>query len=274
MEYLRAFMLGRTGWSRFGALILISGAFGMFRRDILVEVGGLDADSIGEDFELVMRIHRHLMDERRSYHVEFVAEPISWTEVPVTAGVLRSQRRRWHRGLWETLWKYRGMVGNPRYGRVGLVALPYYWAFELFAPLLELAGLVLVVLGLAARCRRRVDAYVFLAVAYGYAVLVALAAMTVEELAFHKSTVGRTSGPRSLASIGENVGYRQLTAWWRLEGWWAGLTGRKQVWGTMTRQGFAGQTPQHGREHDQQRHAPVAVRPAEAAARHEEHTRG
>ena len=272
VEYLRAFLLGRTGWSRFGALILISGAFGMFRRDVLVEVGGLDADSIGEDFELVMRIHRHLMDQRRSYHVEFVAEPISWTEVPVTARVLRSQRRRWHRGLWETLWKYRGMVGNPRYGRVGLVALPYYWAFELFAPLLELAGTVLVALGLALGVVDPSYAYVFLAVAYGYAVLVTLAAMTVEELAFHKYDRWQDLRATLLASIGENVGYRQLTAWWRLEGWWAGLTGRKQVWGTMTRQGFAGQAPQHGGEHDQRRHPPMTVRPA--VARHEEHTRG
>jgi cellulose synthase/poly-beta-1,6-N-acetylglucosamine synthase-like glycosyltransferase len=274
VEYLRAFMLGRTGWSRFGALILISGAFGMFRRDILVEVGGLDADSIGEDFELVMRIHRHLMDQRRSYHVEFVAEPISWTEVPVTAGVLRSQRRRWHRGLWETLWKYRGMLGNPRYGRVGLVALPYYWAFELFAPLLELAGLVLVVLGLALGVVNLSYAYVFLAVAYGYAILVTLAAMTVEELAFHKYDRWQDLRATLLASIWENVGYRQLTAWWRLEGWWAGLTGRKQVWGTMTRQGFAGQTPEHGQEHDQRRQAPTTVPPAGAAPHSEEHTRG
>jgi hypothetical protein len=188
--------------------------------------------------------------------------------------VLRSQRRRWHRGLWETLWKYRGMVGNPRYGRVGLVALPYYWAFELFAPLLELAGLVLVVLGLVLGVVDASYAYVFLAVAYGYAVLVTLAAMTVEELAFHKYDRWQDLRATLLASIGENVGYRQLTAWWRLEGWWAGLTGRKQVWGTMTRQGFAGQTPQHGQEHDLRRHPPMAVRPAEAAARHEERARG
>jgi cellulose synthase/poly-beta-1,6-N-acetylglucosamine synthase-like glycosyltransferase len=197
-----------------------------------------------------MRIHRHLTNERRSYHVEFVAEPISWTEVPVTARVLRSQRRRWHRGLWETLWKYRGMLGNPRYGRVGLVALPYYWAFELFAPLLEVAGLVLVVLGLALGVVNASYAYVFLAVAYGYAVLVTLAAMTVEELAFHKYDRWQDLRATLLASIWENVGYRQLTAWWRLEGWWAGLTGRKQVWGTMTRQGFAGQDPGHGQGHD------------------------
>ncbi len=238
VEYLRAFLLGRTGWSRFGALILISGAFGMFRRDVLVEVGGLDPDSIGEDFELVMRLHRHMIDNRRDYRVQFVAEPVSWTEVPVTAKVLRSQRKRWHRGLWETLWKYRGMLFNPRYGRVGLVAIPYYWAFELIAPLLELAGFALVVLGFALGAVSTTYALMFLAVAYGYAILVTLVAMAVEELTFHKYSRARDLGAILLASVLENLGYRQVTAWWRLEGWWASLRGKKQVWGTMTREGF------------------------------------
>ncbi|MEK7295324.1 MAG: glycosyltransferase family 2 protein, partial [Actinomycetota bacterium] len=124
VEYLRAFLFGRAGWSGFGALILISGAFAVFRRDVLVEVGGFDPDSIGEDFEIVMRIHRYMIDNHRDYRVQFVAEPVSWTEVPITAKVLRSQRKRWHRGLWETLWKYRGMLFNPRYGKVGLMAIP------------------------------------------------------------------------------------------------------------------------------------------------------
>ena len=238
IEYLRAFLLGRTGWSRFGAVILISGAFGMFRRDVLVEVGGLDPDSIGEDFELVMRIHRHMIEHRRDYRVQFVAEPVSWTEVPVTAAVLRSQRKRWHRGLWETLWKYRGMLSNPRYGKVGLVALPYYWAFELVAPLLELVGLVLVVLGFALGVVNVSYALMFIAVAYGYAILVTVVAVALEELAFHKYSRWRDLGAILAASVLENLGYRQATAWWRLEGWWASLRRKKQVWGTMTRQGF------------------------------------
>jgi cellulose synthase/poly-beta-1,6-N-acetylglucosamine synthase-like glycosyltransferase len=243
VEYLRAFMLGRSGWSQFGALILISGAFGMFRRDVLVTVGGLDPDSIGEDFELVMRIHRHMVDNGRDYRVEFVAEPVSWTEVPVTAKVLRSQRRRWHRGLWETLWKYRGMLFNPRYGRIGLVALPYYWAFELIAPLLELIGFVLVVLGFALGVVNTTYALLFMAVAYGYAILVTLVAMAIEELSFHKYPRWRDLGAIVMAAVLENLGYRQATAWWRLEGWWASLRGRKQVWGTMTRQGFGDDSP-------------------------------
>jgi len=243
VEYLRAFMLGRSGWSRFGALILISGAFGMFRRDVLVEVGGLDPDSIGEDFELVMRIHRYMIDNGRDYRVKFVAEPVSWTEVPGTVTDLRSQRKRWHRGLWETLWKYRGMLLNPRYGRVGLVAIPYYWTFELIAPLLELGGFVLVVLGFALGVVNTEYALIFMAVAYGYATLVTLVAMAIEELSFHKYPRWRDLGAILMASVLENLGYRQATAWWRLEGWWASLRGKKPVWGTMTRQGFGDDSP-------------------------------
>jgi cellulose synthase/poly-beta-1,6-N-acetylglucosamine synthase-like glycosyltransferase len=238
VEYLRAFLLGRTGWSRLGGLILISGAFGLFRRDVVVEVGGLDPDSIGEDFELVMRIHKRLRDEGRDYRIEFVPEPVSWTEVPVTAGVLRNQRRRWHRGLWETLWAYRSMLFRRRYGRVGWVALPYYWLFELVAPLLELFGIIIVPLALLLGVVNVPFAILFLVLAYGYAVLVTLAAMLVDEWAFHKHDRWRAIGQTIAASVVENVGYRQATVWWRLEGWWASLRGRKHVWGVMTRTGF------------------------------------
>lgn len=238
VEYLRAFHLGRAGWSRLNALILISGAFGVFRRDVLVEIGGLDPTSIGEDFELVMRLHRHLRRRRTPYRVTFLTEPICWTEVPSTVSVLRRQRSRWHRGLWETLWAYRGMLFNPRYGRLGLVAVPYYWAFELFAPLLELGGLVLMLLGFVLGVVSVQYFLLFMLVAYAYAILVTLAAVTVEELSYHKYPRWRDLGTTLVAAVLENAGYRQATAWWRLEGWAAALTGRQQVWGTMTRSGF------------------------------------
>lgn len=239
VEYLRAFHLGRSGWSRLKALILISGAFGIFRRDVLVEVGGLDPDSIGEDFELVLRVHRHMRRQRRDYAVKFIQEPICWTEVPSSTRVLRKQRARWHRGLWETLWAYRGMTFNPRYGRVGMVALPYYWFFELFAPLLELLGLILVVAGWLLGVVDIGYFLLFMAVAYAYALLVTVAALAVEELSFHKYPRWRDLLTTLSAAVLENVGYRQLTAVWRLEGWWHSLIGRRQEWGTMTRTGFA-----------------------------------
>lgn len=220
LEYLRSFFLGRSGWSKLRALILISGAFGCFRRDLLVEVGGLDPDSIGEDFELVMRIHRLLRERDQEYSVTFVPEPACWTEVPETLPVLRKQRARWHRGLWETLVKHRVMFGNPRYGRAGVLAVPYYWAFELFAPLIEAVGLVLMVLGFALDLVNPTTFWLFLAVAYGYAIVVALAAAAVDEVYF--SRYYRFGSLLSLISsaVLENIGYRQLHVVWRLRGWW------------------------------------------------------
>lgn len=238
VEYLRAFLLGRTGWSRLQSLMLISGAFGLYRRDVLVSVGGLSQDTIGEDFELVVRIHRHMRKARRDYRVVFVAEPVSWTEVPVTRQVLARQRRRWHRGLAEVLWKHRGMLLNPRYGRLGLVAVPYYWFFELLAPAIELAGVVLVPLGLLLGVVDVEFAVKFVLVAYGYALLVTLAALAVEEFSFHRYGRWRDLGSAVCASVVENFGYRQLTAWWRVQGLFAAITRRQRVWGTMTRQGF------------------------------------
>jgi cellulose synthase/poly-beta-1,6-N-acetylglucosamine synthase-like glycosyltransferase len=239
VEYLRAFLLSREGWSRMGALILISGAFGVFRRDVLVEVGGLLHGSLGEDFELVMRLHKRLRDQGRDYRVEFVAEPVCWTEVPTSVKVLHRQRKRWHRGLWETLWAYRGVLGRPRYGIVGLVAVPWYWLFELLAPVLELAGLVLFGLGTALGVVNLAFFWLFMAVAYGFGIVVTLSAMAVEELSFPKYRRWRDLGVALLACLAENLGYRQATAWWRAEGWWASLRGRAQAWGTMTRTGFA-----------------------------------
>lgn len=240
VEYLRAFHLGRSGWSRVGALILISGAFGIFRRDVLVEVGGLDPSSIGEDFELVLRVHRRMRRLRRPYRVDFVTEPICWTEVPSTAAVLARQRRRWHRGLWETLWAYRGMLFNPRYGRIGLVALPFYWIFELLAPIVEVGGLILVVVGWLLGVVDTGYLLLFTGVAYLFGMLVTVSAMTVEEYSFHRYGRWSDLAVTLWAAFAENCGYRQATALWRLQGWAASLAGRKQTWGVMTRTGFGG----------------------------------
>ena len=130
------------------------------------------------------------------------------------------------------------MLFNPRYGRLGLVAVPYYWLFELIAPLLELAGLVLIALGFALGLVSWQYFLLFMLVAYAYAIIVTLAAVTIEELSYHKYPRWRDLGITLGAVVLENLGYRQLTAWWRMEGWAASLLGRRQQWGTMTRSGF------------------------------------
>ncbi|MHB1712233.1 MAG: glycosyltransferase family 2 protein [Acidimicrobiales bacterium] len=238
VEYLRAFLMGRVGWSKLRTLLLISGAFGLFRRDLVVEVGGLDAGCIGQDMELVVRLHRHLMRAGRPYRIQFVAEPVSWTEVPNTLKTLGSQRRRWSRGLTEVLWKHRAMVGNPRYGRIGLIGLPCYIAFELLAPFVELGGLVAVVAGLAVGAVDLAFAWLFLLVAFAYALILSLASLTIEELSFHRYRRWRDLAVAVTCAIIENVGYRQITSAWAVQGVWAALTRHEQVWGEMTRAGF------------------------------------
>jgi len=238
IEYLRAFLLGRAGWSKLGALMVVSGAFGMFRRDVLVEVGGLDPATIGEDAELVVRLHRHMRDNGRDYRIVFVSEPVSWTEAPETTRVLASQRRRWSRGLAEIMWKHRRMIGNPRYGRIGLIGMPYYLIFELLAPVVELLGIVAVIVGLSLGLVDVQFALLLAIAAIGYAVVLSLLVMLIEELSFHRYGRVRDAGIAVAATIGENFGYRQLTVWWRLQGIWSAVRGRTQVWGVMTRTGF------------------------------------
>jgi cellulose synthase/poly-beta-1,6-N-acetylglucosamine synthase-like glycosyltransferase len=140
VEYLRAFLAGRAGWSRINMLLIISGAFGLFRRETVVDAGGYDTTTVGEDAELIVRLHRFCRDQGRPYKITFVADPICWTEAPSERSVLRRQRDRWQRGLLETLWRHRAMFLRPRYGGIGLVAMPFFLVFEAFGPVVEISG--------------------------------------------------------------------------------------------------------------------------------------
>ncbi len=238
VEYLRAFLFGRTGWANLGALLVISGAFGVFRRDVLVEVGGLDTNSLAEDAELVISLHRYLRDHGRDYRVAFVPEPVSWTEAPPTWRIFARQRRRWALGLSQLLWKHRGMIANPRYGRLGLLALPYHLVFELFGPLVELIGLATVVLAVVLGLLNHGLVLVVVLVAFGLGAFLSACAITLEELIFHRYRRGRDLAGLFLAALVENIGYRQVHAWSRTRGLAAALTRRPAVWQDMPRAGF------------------------------------
>lgn len=253
VEYLRAFLIGRSGWSGIGALLIISGAFGLFRRDLLIEVGGMAYDSIGEDAELVVRLHRRMAERRVGQRVVFVAEPVVWTEVPQSQEVLRAQRRRWQRGITEILLRHRRMILNPRYGMVGLVAMPWFVLFELLAPFVELLGLaylafigtqyVVDVTGVAPSDIDLELVGLLLAVAWGYALLISLVAIALEELSFRRYDRPADLVTAVAATVLENVWFRQMTAWWRVQGSVQALRGSPQVWGTMTRAGFSLELP-------------------------------
>lgn len=249
VEYLRAFLIGRSGWSRLGGLLIISGAFGVFRKDVLQAVEGMSVNSIGEDAELVVRIHRMLGDERRRGEVVFVPEPVAWTEVPETRAVLRKQRRRWHRGLAEILLRHRSMIFRPRYGVIGNLTMPWFLVFELLAPVVEVLGLlwfvVLLLLLLTGRWLPSFEGLIdpevvvlLLSSSVLLAVFVTLVALLAEELSFRRYR-GLPDLLRAIwAAVEENFGYRQLNAFWRLGGLVEALRGTRHDWGEMTRKGF------------------------------------
>ena len=249
VEYLRAFLIGRSGWSRLGGLLIISGAFGVFRKDVLQAVEGMSVNSIGEDAELVVRIHRLLGDEGREGEVVFVPEPVAWTEVPETRAVLRKQRRRWHRGLAEIFLRHKSMMFRPRYGVIGSVTMPWFLLFELLAPAVEVFGLLwfalLMVLLFAGQWFPQFEGLVdpeivvlLLTASVLFAVFVTLVSLLAEELSFRRYR-GLPDLLRAMwAAVEENLGYRQLNAFWRLGGLVEAVRGTRHDWGEMTRKGF------------------------------------
>jgi cellulose synthase/poly-beta-1,6-N-acetylglucosamine synthase-like glycosyltransferase len=236
VEYLRAFLFGRMGWSRGNSLLVISGAFGLFDKRTAVKAGGYATDTVGEDMELVVRMHRHLHDRQQPYRIGFVADPICWTEVPENLRVLRRQRTRWQRGLIDTIWRHRGMMGRLRYGMVGLVALPGFAVFEMLSPVIELSGYVLLPLLLLLGYLDLSYAAAFLVLSILYAMLVSILAVLLEDITFRRYPRGRDLAVLVGAAVLEHLGYRQLTVWWRVRAFWEYWRGDLS-WGAMERRG-------------------------------------
>ena len=210
----------------------------------MIEVGGFATDSIGEDFELCVRLHRRAREERRPYRLEFVPDPVCWTEVPERLRELGGQRNRWHRGLLDTLWRHRRMIANPRYGAVGMLSLPFFVTFEFLGAFVEMFGYLSLVVSLILGVVNVGFALTFLAVAVLSGVLLSLAAVLLEDLAFRRYGRLRELLRLVASSVAENFGYRQLITGYRIRGVFAYLRGDK-AWGEIRRVGFT-QTPEGG----------------------------
>jgi cellulose synthase/poly-beta-1,6-N-acetylglucosamine synthase-like glycosyltransferase len=237
LEYLRAFLFARVGWSEVQSLMIVSGAFGIFRKEILVEIRGFRHDTVGEDMDVIVRMHRKLREEGRPYRVTFVPDPVCWTECPETLKDLRRQRERWHRGLGETLEHNKVMLGSRRYGRIGLFALPYYMLFEYLGPLVETAGFVILPFGWALGLVNWRSFLLFLTASVVYGLVLSLLSLVLEELSFRRYREPGQLARLVMAAMLENLWFRQLQVWWRLV---ALITwrGRAATWVSAPRKGF------------------------------------
>jgi cellulose synthase/poly-beta-1,6-N-acetylglucosamine synthase-like glycosyltransferase len=239
LEYARAFFTGRAGWSMMGGLLIVSGAFGLFRRDAVIDAGGYSTENICEDMELVVRLHKLYRRAGLPYKILFSPDPICWTEVPSSMSNLRRQRNRWHRGLWETLWEHRTMLLNPRYGAVGMIAVPYFWLFEGLAPLVEASGFVILPISLVMGFLFWQFALLFLLLSIMMGMLLSQVAVGIETLLLARYPRVRDRLILFAAAFLECVGYRQILLYERVISM-VQIRRKRGSWGAMTRAGIAG----------------------------------
>lgn len=237
VEYLRAFLVGRMGWSRTGSLLIISGAFGLFQRSVVAAAGGYSTTTVGEDVELVVRLHRYLRERGEEYRIEFIPDPVAWTEVPEDLHSLGGQRRRWQRGLVETLWRHKRVTLNPRFGVFGLVAVPSFFLLEVVGPLIELVGYPAVIAGTALGFLSLTFFLAFAVVAVLVGAVLSVAALALEEFNYRRYQRGREAARLLAMALAENFGYRQLLTAWRVLGL-VDLARKRKGWGEMRRRGL------------------------------------
>jgi cellulose synthase/poly-beta-1,6-N-acetylglucosamine synthase-like glycosyltransferase len=237
LEYFRAFLIGRIAFDSVNGVLIISGAFGLFKRELLEAVGGYAPDTVGEDAELVVRLHMYLRERGEAYRIRFVPDPVCWTEAPSDVTTLGQQRRRWQRGLGETLWRHRRQIANPRAGAFGVVTLPFFLCFEFLGVVVEAFGIPVVLLAFLVGALSTSFFLAFLAVSALLAVIISIAALLLEEYAVRRYERGKDIARLVLYALGENLGYRQLVALFRCRGL-VDLLRRRQDWGEMRRSGL------------------------------------
>jgi cellulose synthase/poly-beta-1,6-N-acetylglucosamine synthase-like glycosyltransferase len=235
VEYLRAFLFGRLGWSPLNAVLIISGAFGIFRKEVVVEAGGYRSDTVGEDMELVVRLHRLHRSRGAPYRIVFVPDPICWTEAPESLRVLKNQRVRWQRGLSESLTMNLGLLFHPRGGAAGWLAFPFMAVFEWLGPLIEVGGYVFMISAFLLSAVSAEAFWTFMLVAFGFGLVLSVSSLLLEEISFHIYPKPGQIAVLLLVVVLENFGYRQLNALWRLWGLMLWLFGSEARWGEMTR---------------------------------------
>ncbi|MBC7553385.1 MAG: glycosyltransferase family 2 protein [Taibaiella sp.] len=238
MEYIRAFVLGKMGWSYINAVPNVSGGLGMFDKEIAVRAGGYDAASFGEDMELMMRMNRYTRENKIPSAIRYIPITLCWTEGPTTLKIFMRQRTRWGRGLIQLMVAHRKMMFNSRYGRVGMLIFPYNFFFELLAPLVEFLGILYYLYLIFFGNVNWPYAIILLVFVYTYSVMISTLAVLWDQLTFqYYKTWGDVVRICAMVFI-EMLIYHPLIVIFALRGYLFFLTNRKHSWGNMQRQGF------------------------------------
>ncbi|MCW5515196.1 glycosyltransferase family 2 protein [Muriicola sp. Z0-33] len=239
LEYTRSFLLGRMAWGRLDSLLIISGAFGFFDREIALAIGGYDTKTVGEDMEIVFRMRKYMHERREPYTVEYIPDPLCWTEVPEDLKIFVGQRDRWSRGNLETLFKHKEMFFNSKYGRLGLLSYPYWFFYEWLAPILEVTGLISILLfyylGIL-----NIDFFIAITfMVYAFAIMFSFYAILWEIYTYNQYTKTKDIITLMLFALIEPFVYHPIVTFSAIKGNYKKLFNIKAGWGTITRKGFS-----------------------------------
>lgn len=238
VEYVRAFYFGRMGFEVLGAMLLISGAFGLFSRHAVAAAGGYNHATQGEDMELVVRLHRQSRETGRKYRMAYVPDAVAWTEAPEDLKSLKSQRMRWQRGLCETLWLHRGMMVSSRAGAPGWIGYPYFLFYECLSPAIELLGYVTLGIFILAGYANWHIWLTMLLFAISASLLSTFAAL-YEQQKLRPLVSNNMDLIRIMASvISELLVFRPLCLVWRFRAIGQFISKKKVSWGALQRKGF------------------------------------
>ena len=239
LEYLRSFLLGRMAWARLNGLLVISGAFGLFDKEIAIKVGGYDTTTVGEDMEIIVRMRRYMEEEKLPYKVAYIPDPLCWTEAPDNRKILISQRNRWTRGTIETLKIHKKIGFNPKYGILGLLSFPYWLIFERLAPLVEVLGMLYF---LFLVCYQQISwsfvVGLFL-LAYLFSLLFSFVAIFTEEFTYHQYKKKGIGLKLILTVFLEPLILHPLILYAAIRGNYDYYFNKKKKWGVMVRKGLS-----------------------------------
>lgn len=237
IEYFRAFLMGRMAWTRINGLMLISGAFGFFKRDVVLAVGGYFPKTVGEDMELIVRMRRYMEEQNIPYKVGFIPDPLCWTEVPESEEVLSKQRNRWMRGTIETLQLHRAIRFNPRYGVLGMISYPFWALFEKAAPIIESTGIIYTLILLFIGEFSAIYFFSLLVLMYLLTLLISAFSILYEQISYNNYKDRKDLNRLILTVLVEPILVHPKIIFWGLKGHLDFITG-KGGWGKMIRTGF------------------------------------
>lgn len=237
IEYLRAFYMGRIALSRFNLVLIISGAFSVFSKSYVIKVGGYSRQTIGEDMELVVRLHRYLLKNKLKKRIAFVPDPVCWTEAPESLKDLQTQRRRWHQGLISSIMLNREMFLNPRYRQIGLVSFPYFVFIEMIGPVIELLGYIYVVISFLVGNVYMESAIILTCLFVVYGTVLSMFAILLEAWSLNTYPRARDTFKLMVYSLTESMWFRPLMTIYRIQGVWYYFRG-KNDWGKLKRTGL------------------------------------